>query len=53
MKGNLGRPGQVVQVIQVVDDGWNRPSPRRKDTPDCFSAQKNALIALDFSRVYL
>ena len=53
MKNNLGRPGRVVQVIQVVHDGWNRPRLRRKDTPGGFSAQKNAPIAFDFLRVYL
>ena len=46
VEDNLGR------LIQVVQDGWNRPKSRRKDTPDGLSAQKYALLAFDFSRAY-
>ena len=46
MEDSLGR------LIQEVQDGWNRPKSRRKNTPDGHSAQKYALLAFDFSRAY-
>ena len=52
MEDNLGRPGQMVQVIQVVQDGWNRPWRQCKDTPNGFSDQKYALLVFEFYRAY-
>ena len=46
VEDSLGR------LIQEVQDGWNRPKSRRKNTPDGHSAQKYALLAFDFSRAY-
>ena len=46
VEDNLGR------LIQEVQDGWNRPKSRRKDTPDGHFVQKYALLAFDFSRAY-
>lgn len=46
VEDSLGR------LIQEVQDGWNRPKSRRKDTPDGLSTQKYVLLAFDFSRAY-
>ena len=42
----------IGRLVQEVQDGWQRPKPRRPNQPDGSTAQKYTLIAFDFARAY-